>query len=69
MSSSIVSNVDVISAVLRYGFISRRGLENVHLLLRGPTFCSSVESFFEGKYNEMKQHLNTGLFNNGECDN
>ena len=32
-------------------------------------FRSSVESFFKGKYNELKQRLNTGLFSNSVCDN
>ena len=67
MSTGIVSHVDVISAVLWYRFIdedSRRGLENFFILslLRNPPFRSLVESVFKGKYNEMEQHLNTGLF-------
>ena len=32
-------------------------------------FRSSMESPFKGKYNEMKHHLNTGLFSNSVCDN
>ena len=59
----VVSNVDVTSAALRYRFVDEDS--------RNPTttFRSSVESFFKGKYNEMKQHLNIGLFSNSVCDN
>ena len=57
---------------LQYSFVeedSGRGLAKFYSLHRGPTFRSSVESFFKGKYNEMKQRLNTGLFSNSVCDN
>ena len=39
------------------------------LLLRGPTFRSSVVSFLKGGYKEMKQRLYTGLFSNSVCGN
>ena len=32
-----------------------RGLAKLYLLLRGPTFCSSVVSFFKGGYKEMNR--------------
>ena len=48
---------------------SRKGLEKLYSLFRNPTFRSLVESFFKGKYNEMKQCLNVGFFSNSVCDN
>ena len=45
------------------------GWSKLYSLVRGPTFRSSMESFFKGKYNEMKQRLNIGLLSNSVYDN